>query len=286
MENAVNDAGAGAQALTATVIAVGPPGRLDDPAATLGQLTSTAAIRGILIRYGTHAEPPTRTSERFVTLDGLRPEYINNAVAALRLSSLPSIVWWRGGDEADLEGLAALADRIILDVEEPLPVWRAAVPLVERTSLGDLRWTRLTRWRALMAHFFDIAEVRAAAPLFHRLDITGADLPAAGLFAAWLTGALQTSERMHVDLQRTTGAPIQRIRVGNGREELMLELAPNGTCVHTAAHVEGHARAHRTVSLGDQSTTALLAEELRIRSRDAAFEAALRRVVEARSDET
>ena len=55
----------------------------------------------------------------------------------------------------------------------------------------------------------------------------------------------------------------------------MLQLASSGTCVKTAAHVEGHAGASRTVALGDQTLAALIAEELRIRSRDLAFERAL-----------
>lgn len=275
------ETGGAAHALTATIVVVGPPERLDDPAAALEQLAATVGIRAILISDGGAPEPRVRVAEHVVALEGLRPEYVNNAVAALRLSSLPTIVWWRGGNIDSLDGLAALADRVVLDAEEPLPVWRAAVPLFERTAVSDMRWTRLTRWRALMAHFFDIAEVRAAAPFFRRLDIAGADLHAAALFAAWLTGALRGKERMHVDLQPAEGAAIQRIRVANDREELTLQLAPNGTCVHTAAHVEGHARAHRTVSLGDQRTAALLAEELRIRSRDVVFEASLQAVVSA-----
>jgi glucose-6-phosphate dehydrogenase assembly protein OpcA len=266
----------GTQALTATLIAVGPPERLTDPADALEQLTSTAAIRGIVISYGTDPQTRTRTAGRVIALDGLRPEYVNNAVAGLRLSSLPSIVWWRGGETRALQGLAELADRIVLDAEDPLPVWRAALPLVERTAVSDLRWTRLTRWRALMAHFFDIAEVHAAANGFDRLEVAGSDVHAAGLFAAWLTGELEAKDRIHVDLQQAAGVPIRRIRIGNARDELTLELAPNGKCVHTAARVEGHANAHRTVSLGDQSTTALLAEELRIRSRDEPFERAMR----------
>ena len=55
-------------------------------------------------------------------------DYLNNAVAALRLSSLPTAVWWRGGNPEMLEGVANLADRMILDAEEPADVWARALP--------------------------------------------------------------------------------------------------------------------------------------------------------------
>ena len=47
----------------------------------------------------------------------LAPRYLNNAVAALRLSSLPALVWWRGGSLDALDDLADLADRLVLDTD-------------------------------------------------------------------------------------------------------------------------------------------------------------------------
>ena len=48
-----------------------------------------------------------------------------------------------------------------------------------------------------------------------------------------------------------------------------------------SAATAGQSATSRVVSLGDESVTALLAEELRIRSRDHAFERALTKVVGA-----
>jgi glucose-6-phosphate dehydrogenase assembly protein OpcA len=175
-----------------------------------------------------------------------------------------------------LDALATLADRLVLDSEDPSDGWRRVAALAEHTAVSDLRWTRLTRWRALMAHFFDIPEVRAVAPAFQRLEVTGADPHVLRLFAGWLASALQWTPAVSIDLRQTHGpAPIESVRLSNGGQELVLRLASSGSCVTTSAHVEGHAGASRTVALGDQTLAALLAEELRIRSRDLPFERAL-----------
>jgi glucose-6-phosphate dehydrogenase assembly protein OpcA len=263
-------------ALTATVVVVGPLERLTEAADALTQLTDVA-IRAILISYGTQASPIVRVSEHTVALEGLQPHYLNNAVAALRLSSLPTLVWWRGGAQETLNGLADLADRLVLDAEDPRPVWAQAGALAERTAISDLRWTRLTRWRALMAHFWDIPEVRAAAPRFNRLRIDGSDLHAARLYAAWLSSTLRWTRGVTIDLRELPGGPaIECVELGDGDQQLTLRTASSGTCVETAARVHDHAGdASRIVSLGDPGLASLLAEELRIRSRDLAFERAV-----------
>jgi glucose-6-phosphate dehydrogenase assembly protein OpcA len=152
--------------------------------------------------------------------------------------------------------------------------------LAERTSVTDLRWTRLTRWRALLAHFFDIPEVQAAIPHFHSLRVEGADEHALRLFAGWALSIMASPDRVKFELIKTNGtAPIETVIVG-GDQELVLRVAPSRTCVETAARVNNLPSTSRIVSLGDQGLTALLGEELRIRARDVAFE---RAVVASRS---
>src|SRR3954468_1609852 len=86
----------GKRALTATIVVVGPHDRLVEAADAVEDLTDIG-VRAILISNGTNPAPTVRMLDHAVTLEGLRPEYLNNAVAALRLSSLPTLVWWRGG---------------------------------------------------------------------------------------------------------------------------------------------------------------------------------------------
>lgn len=263
-------------ALTATIVVVGPLDRLAEAAEALTGLTDIG-VRAILISYGTNPAPTVRVAQHAVALEGLRHEYLNNAVAALRLSSLPTLVWWRGGAAAEsLDGLADLADRLVMDAEDPREVWRRVGTLAERIAVSDLRWTRLTRWRALMAHFFDIPEVRAAAPAFHRLQIEGSDIHCARLFAGWLASSLQWTRPLDIDVRaKPGGAAIERVELGGDDEALTLSLASSRTCVEAAVRLRGHGGASRIVWLGEQGLAALVGEELRIRSRDLAFERAV-----------
>jgi len=268
------------RALTATIVAVGPAQRLAEAAGVLQRLGARAAVRTILISEGSESRPTVRIAEDTVALAGLKASFIDNAVAALRLSSLPTLVWWRGGSPAVLDDLARLADRIVLDDAEPRPVWARAVELFDRTAFSDLRWTRLTRWRALMAHFFDIPEVRVAASRFDALDIKGNDRIAASLFAAWLDESLGRAGAIRVThVESPRGVFLEEVRLSNTEEVLTIELGRSGACILTSSEVHGHNGAARMVPVGDQSDNALLDEELQIRVRDLAFERAVKRAL-------
>ena len=259
---------------TATVVAVGPRSRLVEAAGALKAQAEAGSIRAILIASGHRSTPAVRVTSSEIALEGLRTEFINNAVAALRLPSLPALVWWRGGEPQQTEDLARLADRLVLDAEEPEPLWIRMDSLVKEALVSDLRWTALTRWRALMAHFFDMPGVPAAVARFTRLQIAGSDASSARLFAGWLGASLKW-QKVQVDFTRRPGAAIDTVIFGNGRDELSLRRLPGSTCVEARARL-AERDVLRTASLGDQSLAALVAEELRVRSHDVAFEAAVR----------
>jgi glucose-6-phosphate dehydrogenase assembly protein OpcA len=278
------DAGA-MRALVATVVAVGPEDRLADAAGTLRALGDAGTVRGILISPGDDPAPPARVSGNTVWLRGIKAPYLNNAVAALRLSSLPTLVWWRGGTDDLLEGLAELADRVVLDEVEPEAIWRHAVQYFADSAFSDLRWARLTQWRALMAHFFDIPEVRAAAREFTRLHIRASDRMAARLFAAWLTSSIRFADRFAVDIDEdraaAEGTVLRHVSLGNGEQALAISLGAQSACLETSVAVHGHKSASRVVSLVNLDLTALMTEELRIRARDVSLERALQTLVSA-----
>jgi glucose-6-phosphate dehydrogenase assembly protein OpcA len=264
-----------ARALTATVVAVGPSDRLQDVVKPLQSLGNSGAIRGILIPQGSTAESGARVASNVVVLNGLPDNFIDNAVAALRLSSLPTVIWWRGGPTEVLANLIKLADRVLLDADPPEPAWKCAVERFDRAAFSDLRWTRLTRWRALMAQFFDLPEVEEAASSFNHLCIEGSDRASASLFGAWMKTELEWGDNVTIEIQGSEdSAPIASVSLTGGSRTLNLRLAKSRTCVESAAQV-GQSGTSRVVSLGDESLTALLTEELRIRSRDRAFESAL-----------
>jgi glucose-6-phosphate dehydrogenase assembly protein OpcA len=268
------------RALTATIVAVGADDQVAEAARPLQQLAEAGGVRAIGISHGSSPETRARISASFVSLVGVPPAYVDNAVAAIRLSSLPTIVWWRGGSLEVLDCVVELADRIVLDVDPPDDVWAHAVTILDRTAFSDLRWTRLTRWRALMAQFFDIPGIAAASPAFSRLHIEGGDRPTVRLFAAWLKTSLKWDDSVTVEIGDSgREAPIEVVNLGGGGVELQLCLAGSRRCVETSARVPGQPTTFRVVSLGSQQLERLLAEELRIRSRDAAFEQAVRACV-------
>jgi glucose-6-phosphate dehydrogenase assembly protein OpcA len=134
-----------------------------------------------------------------------------------------------------------------------------------------------------MANFFDIPEVRAASGRFDRLEIKGSDAHAAALFAAWLKGSLGRGDGLRVRCETSSrDVFLEEVRLTNDAEELKLTLKTPG-CVLSSSTVRGHSSGTRMVALGDQSDVAILTEELRVRVRDLAFEAALREHLTERS---
>jgi glucose-6-phosphate dehydrogenase assembly protein OpcA len=261
----------------ATVVAITTDPLIEETAAALQTLRSRSAVRTILITLGDQAQPPLNRTDDATVIHGLLPQFVNNAVAALRLSSLPSLAWWRRPEAHLLRDVAELVDRIVLDVAEPAASWKQARQLRELTSFRDVRWTRLTRWRELMAQFFDLPDVRAARDTYRTLTIEAADTDAARLFAAWMRSRLPRGRDIEVSLSRGGAAaePIAAIALHGRSHQLGLRLMANRTCVETAVRRADQPEAVRVVPLGNTSHVALLAEEMRIRSRDVAFETAL-----------
>jgi glucose-6-phosphate dehydrogenase assembly protein OpcA len=266
-----------ARALTATVIVVGKPERLVAAAAALEQLGETEGVRAILISEGDQAAPVARVTETAIAISGLAPRYLNNAVAALRLGSLPALVWWRGSSVEALDDLANLADRLVLDTAEPDAVWARAETLFERTAVTDLRWACLTRWRAAVAHLFDLPRVRRRASSLRTLTIDAADPFAARLFAGWLKSSLRWTPDVKIAIRVATGdeaVPLTAVALAGESLAISLRLRPGHTCLEATVDdtVESTAR---IVPLGDGSLASLIGEELGVRTRDFAFENAL-----------
>ncbi len=268
-----------ARARTATLVIAGSAARLSEAVDMLRANEDDAGSLHI-VRVVTEGDAGVDEGADVVTIQGLRPEYVNNAIAAVRLSSLPTVIWWRGGSPEGVDGAVGLSDRLVLDVEDPWPVWRRIPPLFEQAAITDIRWARLTRWRAAMAHFFDLSQVRAASASFSSLSISGGDRAQCALFAGWLDASLGWKGRVvPQNSSAASGAPMETVTLAGDAGELSLNLLPDTTCVNTQARLGTEILASRVVSLGDQSLRTLLAEELRVRSRDLAFERAVERAL-------
>jgi hypothetical protein len=265
---------ANARALLATVIVVGPPERLI-PAAEAIEHLGDVGVRAILISEGTQAEPVARVTDTAVAVSGLSAEYLNNAVAALRLSSLPTAVWWRGGSTSTFADLAELADRLIMDIDQPDNVWNAAVRLFDRTACTDLRWAGLTKWRAALAHLFDLPSVRHNAATLKHVSIDAADGPAARLFAGWLKSSLTWPSGADISLRVTAtqhASPLECVTLECDGPPIMLKMREGRGCFEAKA---GAVESEHVVPTGETSLSALIGEELGVRTRDLAFERAL-----------
>jgi glucose-6-phosphate dehydrogenase assembly protein OpcA len=260
------------QSFTGTVVAIVSQQTKQDAAHVLSEL-STTAVRTVLISLGDRRDAAPRDEEGAIVIEGLVPQYLNNAVASLRLSSLPTLAWWRAGDPRMLPEVAALVDRLVIDVEDPATCWPMIPAIAPLASVSELRWARLTRWRDLIAQFFDMPDVRASADGFDRLGIVAGDRHDARLVAGWLKARLPGGERLRLDL-RGGAAPLDAVALSGSAGSLTVRLVGNHRCLETEVRLGSGQPSTRVVALGDQRPLTLLREEVRVRSRDLAYEEA------------
>jgi glucose-6-phosphate dehydrogenase assembly protein OpcA len=137
-----------------------------------------------------------------------------SVVMPLLRSDLPVFLRWRGEpDDAPeaLAGLAALADRLIVDSREwaePGEAYRPVRALFEALAVSDIAWARTEPWRAAAASLWPAiagaSEVTVAAPRAEAL-----------LLAGWLTSRLGRA----VALTHEEAAEIERVRVGDAEAQ-------------------------------------------------------------------
>jgi glucose-6-phosphate dehydrogenase assembly protein OpcA len=262
-------------ALIATVIVIGGRDRVDEAADALDAVRDRGSVRRVLISEGTKTQASADEHETTIRLDALSPKYVDNAVAWLRLSSLPAVVWWRGGAPDVLDRLARLADRLVLDTDPPDAMWGRAPAVFDQTAITDLRWAALTRWRGALAHLFDLPQVRAGWPSIRLLEIAASDGASARLFAGWLRTSLEGTCTFDTRIDGTPAdarTPLSRVRLSGEGLGMTLQVCAESVCIE--ASVDG-ARGSRMVPLGDGSLASRFLEEIGVRSRDAAFERAL-----------
>ena len=261
---------------SSTLVVVSSAAALEEVHTAVETLVRTSGVRPIVVTLGEDPEPTLIRRDRMAVIQGLVPRYLNNAVASLRLSSLPAVGWWREPSTEGLLEFGELVDRVVLDVPDPAKVWSMVPQLSTRTTVSDLRWARLTRWRDLFAQFFDMPEVRDRAAAFSRLEISAVDRASARLFAGWIVSRLPGGDRLDVSIAPDASpVPTRSLQLTGDGMTLSLRLLSSDACVETVVTLPGAAPASRVVSMGDQGLAALLGEELRVRSRDKAFEDAV-----------
>ncbi len=188
----------------------------------------------------------------------------------LLLPDSPTIVWWptEAPDRLVDSPIGRLADRRITDAAGCHDPQGALLRRARNHTPGDtdLTWTRLTRWRALLAAALD----QTGAPVTGGHVVSAPDNAPATLLAAWL------SDRLQVQVERADGEHpgVNEVRLFTDEGDITLRRVAEGTALYQVPH-----QPQRTVALRRRPLTDLLTEELQRVDADEVFEAVTRRLV-------
>lgn len=189
-----------------------------------------------------------------------------SVVRPLLLPDSPVVIWWPGKAPAVLaeDELAGLAQRRVTDaaaVKRPITELKLRAETYQPGDT-DLSWTRLTRWRALLAAALDQypARIHVAAVEAERGS------PSADLLAAWLESCL----KVKVTHKTTAGPGLTAVRMTTAAGDIAI-TRPDGLLASYA--VPG--QPERLVALKRRETTDLITEELRRMDADEVYAHAL-----------
>ncbi|MDN5790227.1 MAG: glucose-6-phosphate dehydrogenase assembly protein OpcA [Micrococcales bacterium] len=201
-------------------------------------------------------------------LHGALANHGPSVVVPLLLADCPIVAWWPGEapDDVAASSIGAMAGRRITDAAQHRDPRRILKKRAASYQRGDtnLAWTRVTRWRGLLAATLDQApfeQVTGAA-------VSGApDSPSSDLLAAWL------AHRLKLPVRRVATPPGSGIGAARlERKSGMIDLVRPGDEVATLSQ-PGHP--DRRVSLPRPTRAECLANELRRLDPDDTYEDAL-----------
>lgn len=227
--------------------------------------------------FGTRQQICCEQIEITTTEAGLKD--VPPVVRALEAPDLPVVIWTRIHGlllRPECAPLLALADKVIVDsqgyphTQEKLAAIRATLP---SRLVADLEWTRLTRWRNMLAQEFDnpaylsrLHELQTAS-----IGYDGSFVPMRALYlAGWLRSTLPP--HVAITLERSGPAPTPRlhtITLSGGSLHFHINVEPTRASEMRICSQQAHPP---MPALNDDE---LMREELGVTSRDAAFEASL-----------
>jgi glucose-6-phosphate dehydrogenase assembly protein OpcA len=206
-------------------------------------------------------------------------------VLPLTVPDLPVVLWCRSPRLFHLPAfpqMANIAQKVVLDSDAFGDTAGILKEITEALAggrlLADLSWTRLTRWRELIAQIFENRAQLANLPGVSELRISSCSKspPVEAFYmAAWLMDGL---EKIGAHLRpRFDSAP----GVASGELNRVDLLADGNDSIASISLVEGHAAEVRVGGLVNRAVLprptdyALMREELSIPGRDAVFERTL-----------
>lgn len=191
-----------------------------------------------------------------------------SVVVPLLLPDSPIVAWWPGEAPGDVgrDPIGAMAQRRITDASQHRNPRNMLKKRAATYSPGDtdLAWTRITRWRGLLAAALDQPPYEAVTGAV----VAGApDSPSSDLLAAWLAGRLKVPVRR---VSTPAGSGITSVRLE--RESGPIDLVRPGDVVATLSQP---GQPDRRISLPRRELPECLADELRRLDPDDIYQDAL-----------
>jgi glucose-6-phosphate dehydrogenase assembly protein OpcA len=275
-------------AMTLTVLA-GESDNTTEIALTLSAVMREHPHRAIIVQVRRDAPLDYRVSAQCRMPDGERQQIcceqieidapeesfrdLEPVLLAIRAPDLPSVIWCRSAALAGVPRTLFAGSKVIVDSTAFAGPAAAFEFLAAGPCRADLAWTRVTRWREIVAQIFADPGRRDLLPGLRSLRIRyiGTEPPATVFyFAGWIAACLARDD-LEVQYEAGAGA-------GGGFEGF--ELSGGGHSV-SARRVDGSAVLIEVDALKSCAACArlteaeLLAGELAITGRDAVFEKTL-----------
>lgn len=202
---------------------------------------------------------------------------------ALAAPDLPVVLWCRQAPLLEMPAFretCLAVDKLILDsATHPDPcaiLQQLAEGCGGLPALADLSWTRLTRWREMLAQVFENPACLARLPAFSELRIsyTGAAIPVSAYYlAAWITQALKREPVLHFEATcalESASSGVQGFKLAANGFHVSLWRADDSALEIEAGSLQAHA------PLPPQPESSLLGQELAIAGRDPVYDSVLR----------
>ncbi len=192
-----------------------------------------------------------------------------SVVVPFLLPDSPIVAWWPGEapDDVSVDPIGAMAQRRVTDAAQhrnPRAMLKKRAATYEPGDT-DLSWTRITRWRSLVAAALDHPPYE---PVTSAVVSGAPDSPSTDLLAGWL------AQRLRVPVTRVAtppGSGISAVRLE--RRSGPIDLVRPGDVVATLSQP---GQPDRRITLPRRQEAEILADELRRLDPDDTYEDALR----------
>lgn len=289
-----------------------------DRSATEARLAANVSTRCQLVARGA-----TQVCREQITIEagGAAVETVASAVAPLLVPDVPVFLWWKdipNGDDKLFSRVVEMADRVVVDSacssEPHIDLGRFAQLIARQGAAlraSDLNWSRLTSWRAVIAHFWDVPDYRPHLDAVDRIRIDYDPLPGAPaeisaqalLIAGWLASRLgweveassvDAGEGLKTTLLRAGGRRIdiewravggvagcERMissivfATGDAGAEFHVRWKNERTKIETSVSIGDQQRASHVLAYESRTDGRRLSNELALLARDVVYEQAL-----------